>query len=882
MSEYVGNGINPLYYRYWGKAERDGQRFHLLPYHCLDVAAVVAVWWETSATIRRSFKQNSNLTEAQVRAWILFFSTLHDYGKYDVRFQLKDRSSWEALYPSPMNCTQLPSVCACNEYKHGENGLWWFKQDYFSCLDFRQSDPLFAEEPSQWKSWKPWVEAVTGHHGHVKDAAYMREAPLPSTCDNRLADVDRLARTEWLEDLVELFLYPAGLSLNDSPPPPSPLLAGLCSVADWLASRCDDINFTFHQHPEPLSVYFERKVKEDARRVFDLSGIEGTARGYGGVQPLLPEKVEPRPLQARMDELPLEPGLTIIEAPTGSGKTEAALAYAWRLLAAGLADSLIFALPTQATANAMLGRLEMLATKLFEESPNLLLAHGSARFNEKFAELRRKGLYVDGETDGWVQCGEWLAESRKRVFLGQIGVCTIDQVLISVLPVKHRFVRGFGVGRSVLVVDEVHAYDAYMYGLLEEVLRQQRAAGATAVLLSATLPAAQKRQLSAVWQAEEQVETVQEPYPLITWVGENTSCRLSLEPHEQPEFTGVRVECLRTDKMEPDDILLKRIVAAAESGAQVAVICNLVYMAQGTYHRVKELTSAPTSLFHARYRFKDRQARETDVITRFGPDGNREHGHILVATQVVEQSLDIDFDWIVTQLCPVDLLFQRMGRLHRHTREWRPDGFTEPVCTVLLPENGDYGLTGRIYSNTRVLWRTEQKLVSAPEGVIVFPAAYRDWIEEVYQEEPWKDEPENTTKYYMKFKDDLDVSKMKALQQIYSAANPFDDTDEKVTAVTRDGEMNLTVIPYIDSPDGRRLLDGELVDKLPDFRKPEEIARNSIGVPGSWKGWLEALCETDEEKRYWLAMTEQEGSFMREGDNVIFRYHSDTGLGREK
>ena len=221
-------------------------------------------------------------------------------------------------------------------------------------------------------------------------------------------------------------------------------------------------------------------------------------------------------MQLLAEALPKRRSLTIIEAPTGTGKTEAALTYAWKLVSAGLADSIIFALPTQATANAMFERLEKMAGVVFADSPNLLLAHGFAQFNEKFTELKKRSRPADGEEqDGWVKCSEWLSESRKRVFLGQIGVCTIDQVLISVLPVRHRFVRSFGVGRSVLIVDEVHAYDAYMYGLLEEVLRQQRASGSSAILLSATLPEAQKQKLFSAWGAESEEEKFA-PYPLIS------------------------------------------------------------------------------------------------------------------------------------------------------------------------------------------------------------------------------------------------------------------------------------------------------------------------------------------------------------------------------
>lgn len=870
------------YYRYWGKADKESGRYHLLVYHCLDVAAVTAVWWDASPAIRRSFCLAVQYGEEAMRAWLLFFVALHDYGKFDLRFQRKVPLIWQVICPHAGQGLSLPSETDSRAFRHGESGLSWCKQDIISLLDgAEQSESLFLVDTAQWQGMKLWIEAVTGHHGHIRNAESVAETRLPLACDARFAEADSAARHAWIHELEKLFLLPVGFSLADSPPVPSPILAGLCSVADWLASRCDENNFSFQREQEPLEEYFKRKVAQDARRVFAYSGIAGTARSFGGIRALLPESATPSPLQGRVDRLPLAPGLTIIEAPTGSGKTEAALSYAWRLLAAGLADSLIFALPTQATANAMLGRLEKLAGKLFEDSPNLILAHGSARFNKEFAQLKRRGLGDEGEPDGWTQCGAWLAESRKRVFLGQIGVCTIDQVLISVLPVKHRFVRGFGLGRSVLIVDEVHAYDAYMYGLLEEVLRQQRFAGSSAILLSATLPAGQKLQLCNAWQSgkEGSHDTVP-PYPLISWVGANEAQSLALGDDEQPEPIDVQTECLRLVDLKPDKELLLRIINAAEGGAQVAVICNLVGDAQQVAHSLREMSAMPVDLFHSRYRFKDRQGIEGRIISRYGPKGLRVQGSILVATQVVEQSLDVDFDWLITQLCPADLLFQRMGRLHRHRRDSRPTGFTKPVCTVLLPAADDYGYTGKIYANTRVLWRTEQKLAAAPEGRIRFPAAYRAWIEAVYQDEPWVEERAPITKAAEQFCDDLLVSRYKALQQINSAINPLPDTNETVAAITRDGEMSLTVIPYIDAGQGRQLLDGEAVAGLDEYQRAEVLTMNSIGVPGRWARWLADVTEKDEEARYWLAMDQDEEGFVMDRGKLILRYHRDTGLER--
>ncbi|SEM66720.1 CRISPR-associated helicase, Cas3 family [Syntrophus gentianae] len=881
----------PDYFRYWGKAQQSNEQgvdFHLLVYHCLDVAAVVAEWWASSPAICRSFCSLSDLTTEQTKAWMLFFTALHDYGKFDVRFQFRSKPAWHLLHPESHSYGLLPSEYDCKHYYHGESGLFWFMRDhdvFFGLdsgnvtegLDFLD-DPI--ESPSErWLLWKVWLESVTGHHGHIKPAECVPDMTLPSDCDRRFADLDRKARTQWFEMLAQIFLKPVGLSLEDSPPPCSPLMAGLCSVADWLGSRCNSQNFSYRSQATNLEAYFEEKLDNDAYRILEFAGVISRPQTYSDVNVLLKKGHIARSVQTLVDDMPLKAGLTIVEAPTGSGKTEAALSYAWRLVDAGFADSIVFALPTQATANAMLGRIEQLATKLFGEHPNVLLAHGSARFNKEFVALKHAGLEGYEKEDGWVQCSEWLAESRKRVFLGQIGVCTVDQVLISVLPVRHRFVRGFGLGRSVLIVDEVHAYDAYMYGLLEEVLKQQKEAGGSVILLSATLPEQQRRQLCTAWSAilDNQEEDV--PYPLVTWTDGGVTTPIVLDPVQRPNNVTVKLEPLLVSEMKPDDSLLRRVVVAAEAGAQVAIVCNLVDVAQGLVRAFQSMTSVKVDLFHARYCYSHRREKELAAIQYFGPDGERSEGRILVATQVVEQSLDVDFDWLITQLCPIDLLFQRIGRLHRHVRSNRPSGFETPCCTVLLPKDDDYGLHGLIYANTRVLWRTAMKILSASGGNIVFPDAYRTWIEPVYRDKPWGTEPEAVEKGYEKFKYEIEeIQRYKARFMVKTAMNPFADTDEHVMAMTRDGDMNLVVVPYCWTTKGKRLMDGTMFELLDEYSQLECLALNSVGVPKSWQRYF----EESEEGRYWLAMEQNGDGYRGCSKGVTFHYHKDMGLEKEK
>lgn len=885
----------PSYYRYWGKAKpalaSQEQAYHLLPYHCLDVAAVASVWWDQSPTIQHSFMQHAGkFSTKQMKAWVIFFIALHDYGKFDIRFQRKAHSSWEKLQLDlARNTMHMPTICDCKNYDHGSAGLYWFDRDHAvednlatvtDCIQIMEVLSVTDDGGADTQqTWLAWIKLVTGHHGFVYSAEASPDkakSHLGSYVAKQIAAFDNSTRSAWLDEMEKLFLKPASLSLNDTPPVPSPMLAGFCSVADWLGSRSDEVNFCYKaDHVDDLRNYFEQKYREDAPRVLALAGINGKPKPFLGMQALLKLDYQPRQLQTLVDALPVKPGLTIVEAPTGSGKTEMALAYAWRLLAANYVDSIVFAMPTQATANAMLQRLEKIATILFEDKPNLILAHGHARYNRDFLKLKQTGKTVQENEEAWVQCNEWLGQSRKRIFLGQIGICTVDQVLVSVLPVKHRFVRGFGVGRSVLIVDEVHAYDAYMYGLLEAVLKAQHEVGGSSILLSATLPQALKNKLLATSGKAIKTDQSHAPYPLISWSDGKTNHAFTLPDDEKPPLRQVQIDCHESEDLLPDAALYQRIIEAAEQGAQVAIICNLVDVAQQLARDLQQLTALPVDIFHARYCLHDRQKKEDTVLKQYGVDGKRATGRLLVATQVIEQSLDVDFDWLITQLCPVDLLFQRMGRLHRHERS-RPTGFESAHCTVLLPTGNDYGTHGLIYGNTRVMWRTAQKLQTCTDQMIEFPAAYRDWIEPIYSGEAWGTEPEVIETGFALFEEKLVEKRILARQMLKWAEDvALMDDDENVRAVTRDGEFNVSVIPYLETNRGKQLLDSSILDSLSEWQQAEALAMNTVGVP---KSWGKLLPEKDKEGHVWLAM-QQDGEFWKACSKAIwFTYHPVWGM----
>lgn len=551
------------YFKYWGKASRDEEemKYHLLVCHSLDVAAVGSVWLEQDQALRSRISSalGMNASARELPGLISFFLALHDLGKFDIRFQAQVPEVlgkvWTDLNPMDMAHLSSADISSYNyRHGHGKAGYDVFVKFYDELLGIKEKDDDILD------LWKPWIAAVTGHHGVIPSSADWTKPFV----EKLVIDHDKQARREWFNALSTLFSINnlGDLALPNLRPGAVAFIAGFCSVVDWLASN--ELFVQWLAEPMPLREYFEKMIAHCKKiELLRKTGLVAPPiSAYAGIEPLLPDGHKPRQIQTIIDDVLPEQGLSIIEAPTGSGKTEAALAAAWKLIAAGHADSIIFALPTQATANAMLERLQTAAPLLFPKGDvNLVLAHGNARFNPVFANIKVAGRPDAARSgdEGSVQCAEWISSSRKRVFLGQIGVCTIDQVLLSVLPVRHNFVRSFGAMKSVLVVDEVHAYDRYMYGLLEEVIKRQKVAGGSIILLSATLPANQKRELFDAWEelAGNGI-AADAPYPLISRISSNNAVSFStVEISEMPPERTIQIERIDSKNLDPNEWIIK-------------------------------------------------------------------------------------------------------------------------------------------------------------------------------------------------------------------------------------------------------------------------------------------------------------------------------------
>ncbi|GIW10803.1 MAG: hypothetical protein KatS3mg061_1860 [Dehalococcoidia bacterium] len=426
----------------------------------------------------------------------------------------------------------------------------------------------------------------------------------------------------------------------------------------------------------------------------------------------------------------------------GQGKTEAALVWLERWNARRDSGGYV-ALPTQATATQLYSRVKKFlehrfARPLGQEIP-LLLVHGAADLVDEVEFFPTQISGEEGQSQqATVATGEWFVP-RKRALLAPFGVGTIDQALLAVLMVRHVFVRLFGLAAKPVIIDEVHAYDTYMTTLLERLLEWLGALESPVALLSATLPIARR---NALLQAYTAGRWRQRPnpipaatYPRLTWVdAEGAPHAQSIDDSPKPVRT-VRLEPIPDDPAEVATFLAQKL---AQKGC-AAVICNTVRRAQDLFQALHDhFAEHERGLLHARFLAQDRRDREQRYLRWFGPTGEeRPSRFVLVTTQIVEQSLDVDFDLLVSDLAPVDLLFQRLGRLHRHQRK-RPPGLEAPLLAVRWPlsrgEEPQFDRGSLAVYDHYVLLRSWWELRNRTS--LHLPDDIADLIESVYSEDP--------------------------------------------------------------------------------------------------------------------------------------------------
>lgn len=496
---------------------------------------------------------------------------------------------------------------------------------------------------------------------------------------------------------------------------------GLCTAADWIGSN------TAWFPPEgarPALMQYLERARVAAGNAVREAGLCGADVRPG---PLFDFAL--RPMQSACASVPLPDGptLAVIEDETGAGKTEAALILAHRMIQAGKGRGIYFALPTMATADAMFARAGEVVGRMLI-APTLTLAHGRAGLSVPFRDL----VCVRSRSEDAPSCTEWLSESRHRTLLADVGVGTVDQALLSVLPVRHQTLRHFGLSSKILIVDEVHEMgEPYIGRELERLLEMHRAAGGSAILLTATLPTDLRARLLATYGGASPGTA----YPALTVAGGATVTEFP--PDTRPVKGPVRVERIASAEAATD-----LLVSAAARGAACAWVRNAVDDAIAAVEALRK-RGIKARLLHARFALADRKRIEAEVLARVGKDGTGREGFVLVGTQVLEASLDLDFDVMVSDVAPVAALIQRAGRLWRHM-DRRPASsrpVPAPVLHVLSPdpalvtdERWLHGVLDRgawVYAPADV-WRSAQALFS--RGWIDAPHGLRELIEAVHGE----------------------------------------------------------------------------------------------------------------------------------------------------
>ena len=738
-------------FRYWGKARKagdgNGAPCHLLPFHCLDVAAVGQVILAENRPLTRRLAAGLSMEPETFAGFFVYSLALHDLGKFARSFQgLTAIEGCDLVPPDPRKRY---------ERRHDALGAALWADHLLQRLDDRGHI-----DPDTEDALIDWMGCFFGHHGKPVRAGStplefdFTEEDKEAAC-GFAAEAEGLLEPTWPhallgdEDWRHQTLAPATWQL-----------AGLGVLADWLGSNTEF--FPYRSGPMALGRYWEESALPGARRAVATAGMleRPAATAYPGFTQSF--GLAPTPLQAWAESVPLAEGpqLFLLEDITGAGKTEAALTLAHRLLAAGHGAGLYFGLPTMATSNAMYLRLGHHYRTLYPKQthPSLVLAHGARHLNEAFTgsvvpEPNADRLYTPNETTAGAECRGWLADNRKKALLAEVGVGTIDQALLGVLPRKHQALRLLGLSDKVLVVDEVHAYEPYTRQLLQTLLADHARQGGSAILLSATIPHGLRRELVTAWYRGRQTAS-EEPrsggFPLATHAFDTGLAEqpLAARPASRRELPVRLVH-------DPNEAL-EAVIAAARSGQCACWIRNTVDDAIEAYRLVRERLEDPDRalLFHARFTMADRQRIEEEALAAFGKGSTagERAGRVLIATQVVEQSLDLDFDVLVSDLAPVELLIQRAGRLHRHIRSAAGDPLGEAYTAdqrpaarfhVLTPEWAEEPApdwvrrtlpgTAAVYSDPALLWLTCKVL--REETSIHLPERARVLLEGVYGED---------------------------------------------------------------------------------------------------------------------------------------------------
>ena len=657
---------------------------------CVGICAQELILAPSSECYLSFLKDSFGYDSGQVKNIIGYVCSLHDIGKAHPLFQRKAEKQYE-------------------QWKKGGFGSLFqneieiepFRHEYYSGKILKR---IWAESDIDPDASELFASIIELHHQKRKP----RRIKEPKATEWSFIQRQLECR------MSDFFLNNTDLIFPHNTDATGMLITGILIIADWIASS------SFFDLVEGKT---NDEIRKHSRTVIERLGLisDGTKLKCGSFQETWPDIDEPRPIQQVCEDLDPSAILTIIEAPMGEGKTEAALFFAARVSQYYRKRGFYMALPTQATSDQMHQRINGLLNAHGIREARLL--HGNAKLFEEVDHF---------QTEDDTEAMKWMRPLRMGL-LEENGVGTVDQVMAAVLLSRFSMIRFVGLENKVLIIDEIHAYDMYMSEIIGKLLEWCRALQIPVILLSATLQDSQKQRYLKCFAAKS-VDT-SKGYPLLTQVlpeGDLIEKEARASSIKEIVFISERIG------YDPETIADRAMEKVAYGGC-IALIMNTVKHAQEVFLACKLIKPEDVELilFHGRFPVGRRKEIESICVRKFGKKRDeRPLKGILIATQVVEQSIDLDFDCMFSEIAPIDLLLQRAGRVHRHTCNARPEKMVRPEIVVLLPNELDtndikkrFGSSGVIYEPF-VLSNTESIIGNGLK--IELPNDVRDIIEKAY------------------------------------------------------------------------------------------------------------------------------------------------------
>ena len=868
-SQYSTRTLSDRARAIWAKSGDEDGRLSL-PQHMLDSACVAEWLWDTwvAPSVKDAICGLAGLSANDARRLYIWLAAVHDVGKAQLTFQCQlDSVPGKEGFVQELRNAGLPIQKSSLELTlrslpHGlaSNVLVmnWLTDPQEKLLAARLAKPLAL--------------IVDAHHGITSDP------PLRGPV---FAVLDRYP-PEWKAVQREILEFAADISgVRAALPrvrakltgPTQNLLTGLVIMADWMASSAEAFPMSVqHSQADRAARAVERfqltSPWTPPEPDVDLAHHMQSAFGW-------PAGRQPRPVQREVAEACREldgPTLVVVEAPTGEGKTEAALTATEFLAHTTGAAGAIVAAPTMSTADGLFERVTDWARRSTApgETTSMFLGHSKNTLNEAFRSMKYSPIMDDKspsfagtDTEGTVVASQWMS-GRKKGILSSFTVATVDQILLMVLQSKHVMLRHLGLVSKVVVIDEVHAYDTYMSEYLQVALQWLARYGVPVVLLSATLPSAQKLELLTAYGEQLDVDVpdaVSSAYPLVTTVSRDGVEERAVEARSTDLHATVEII---NDALEHlSDVLIEKL----ESGGCALIVCNTIRRAQAVYHEMDAAFPGEAVLHHAAFVASDRLEKEGELRRELGPTVHRGAGRpmrrIVVATQVAEQSLDIDADLLVSDIAPIDLLVQRIGRLHRHDRPDadRPENLRDPH--VLIRGVKDWDSTPGFESGTEFIY--DKKLLISTLSLLVSqviehgfrrPDDVASLVQSAYGDEPPIPEPWIGVWEEASTQSLADRASAQARASTFRFPQPHRATSldaqfERQTsnvdtasgealglAQVRDSDPTIEVIPIIRTLIGYRLLPwltddtGELIaDREPSRETAFRLASSTVRLP---------------------------------------------------